>query len=130
MSARFALIVCAFGLFLATGCGPAKLNETKTLSVEPGAPVAVDLAAQPKPQKVTVEYSSAEDVTVLVMKEADAKGEEGLINADIPTNKAKALASKKGKGETFTADVPENTAVRVIFSGNKTTKVNVKLTNK
>ncbi len=127
MSARLAFVTCALGLFLAAGCGPAKLNESKTLSVESGAPVAVDLVAQPKPQKVTVEFSSAEEVSVFVMKEEDAKGEEGLLNADV--NKAKALATKKGKGETFTVDVPANTAVRVVFFTRKKTDVKVKLTN-
>lgn len=130
MLARLALVTCAFGLFLAAGCGPAKLNESKTLSLEPGDPKALDLPAQPKPQKITVEYSATEEVTVIVIKEADAKGPDGLLNADVKVNRDKALASKTGKGETFSVDVPENTAVRVIFFVKKKTDVTVKLTNK
>ncbi len=127
MSVRVAvfavLVLCGF-----TGCGPAKLKQSKSFTLDAGLAQSIDLDAQKKPQKITIEYSSsAEDVYVYVYKEADAQGEEGLLNANI--NKAKALATKQGKGETFTVDVPENTAIRVIFRASKTTNVTVKLTN-
>ena len=129
MLVRFLFAACALGLFAASGCGPAKLNQSKTISIDAGDTQAMDLDAQPKPQKITVEFaSSAGEVSVYVYKEADAKGEPGLLNAE--ANKAKALASKKSKGETFTVDVPENTAVRVIFQADKKADVTVKLTNK
>ena len=67
---------------------------------------------------------------MIVIKEADAKGETGLLNADVKASRDKALAVKTGKGETFSVDVPENTAVRVIFFAKKKTDVTVKLTNK
>ncbi len=129
MLVRFTFVLCALGLLSATGCGPAKLNQSQTVNLDTGDTKAIDLNAQPKPQKITVEFaSSAGDVSVFVYKEADAKGEAGLLNADV--NKAKALATKKSKGETFTVDVPENTAVRVIFQADKKADVTVKLTNK
>jgi hypothetical protein len=130
MLARVAFApVLAFGFLFLSGCGPAKLNQTKTLTLD-GEVMArsIDLDAQPKPQKITVEFNSSEgDVEVGVYKEADAKGDDGLLGA--PTSKA--IASKKGKADTFVAEVPENTPVRVIVRGmGKKTDVEVKLSNK
>ena len=127
MLARFAFVACALALLVASGCGPAKLKESRTLNLDAGDVKSIDLLAQPKAQKITVEFSSAEEVAVFVFKEADAKGTSGLETAE--ANKSKALTSKKSKGETFTVDVPENTAVRVIFSAIKKTDVTAKVTN-
>ncbi len=128
MPTRFALAACALGLFLATGCGPGKLDKSSVIALDPAETKAIDLDPQPKPQKVTIEFSSSEaPVTVLVFKETDARGEPGLVNAEV--NKAKALASKQSKGETFAVDVPENTAIRVVFIATKKTDVSVKLSN-
>jgi hypothetical protein len=114
-------------LFLA-GCGPAALNVSKTLDLETDEARAIDLDAQSKPQKITVEFKSSEgDVSVFLFKEEDAKGDEGLLTSD-PT---KAIEKKKGKEDSFSADVPANTPVRVIVRGAaKKTKVDVKVTNK
>ncbi|MBP3957232.1 hypothetical protein J8F10_18380 [Gemmata sp. G18] len=129
MPTRFALAVCALGLFLATGCGPAKLDQKTVVSVDAGDTKSIDLDAQPKPQKITIDFSSsAGSVSVYVFKEADAKGEKGLEDAE--ANKAKALAAKESKGEAFAVDVPENTAIRIIFFATKKTDVTVKLTNR
>jgi hypothetical protein len=118
----------AVALAWVTGCGPAKLNESRSWDLEAANPRAMDLPAQPKPQTLTVEFSAPEEVSVYVFKEEDAKGDDGLLNASV--NAKKALAQKKSKGETFTVDVPENTPVRVIAdSGGKSTKVNLKVTN-
>ena len=107
MHARHALVTFATAFLLGSGCGPAKLNETKNLSVDAGDAKSIDLPAVPKPQKITVEFSSTNsDVTVYLFKEEDAKGEDGLHMSDAK----KALAKETGKAKSFTADVPENTA--------------------
>jgi hypothetical protein len=126
MFVRMVPAACCF--LLLAGCGPAKLNVEKTLDLEPGEAKSIDLDAQSKPQKITVDFKSSEgDVSVLLFKEADAKGDDALLDAD----QAKAIEKKKGKEDSFTADVPENTAVRVIIRGAaKTTKVTLKVTNK
>jgi hypothetical protein len=129
MPKRLLTFALACGAIALVGCGPAKLNESRTWKVESGVSQALDLPAISKPQKINVEFSSSDgEVLVAVFKEEDAKGEEGLLNAD--TNVKKALASKTSKGETFTADVPENTPTRVIvYSKQKNTTVNLKVTN-
>lgn len=128
MPSRF-LTVAAFaaGLLFLAGCGPAKLNVSRSYDVGPGEANAVDLDAQPKPQKLTVEFKATEEVTVLVFKAADAKGEDAILTVDA----AKSLAQQKGKSGTVTADVPENTATRVVVRGAaKTSKVDLTITNK
>ena len=130
MLARIAFApVLAFGFLFLAGCGPAKLNQTKSLALDNEYMVrSIDLDAQPKPQKITVEFNSSDgDVEVFVFKEEDAKGQSGLESFD----PKKAVASKKGKQDTFVAEVPENTPVRVIVQGSgKKTNVEVKLNNK
>jgi hypothetical protein len=116
--------VASIGL---AGCGPAKLDVNKTYTLDVGEAQAIDLPAIPKPQKITVEFSAtAGDVTVLVFKESDAKGTDGLLDADL----GKSLGKKTGKSDSFTVDVPENTATRVIARGaTKKTDVTLKVTN-
>ena len=64
------------GIATASGCGPAKLNQSKTFTLDAGDTQSIDLDAQPKPQKITIEFaSSAGDVVVYVFKESDAKGD-------------------------------------------------------
>jgi hypothetical protein len=120
--------VIAVGPFLLAGCGPAKLDASKSWKLEPGEARSIDVGAQSKPQTITVEYaSSAGEVTVCVFKEADCKTDDDLL--DTPTSKA--IVSKKGKGESFTADIPENTAVRVVARNpSETSNVDLKVTNK
>lgn len=120
----------AVGLLFLPGCLPAKLNETRTLKLdEETVATSVDLPAIQRTQKITVEFtSSATEVSVLVFKEADAKGEDGMRFA----NPEKALGKvMNSKGATFTAEVPENTATRVVVRGGqgKKTEVTLKLTN-
>jgi hypothetical protein len=126
---RVVVVMLAFGLFWMSGCGPAKLNVNKTLDLDSDEVKAIDLPAEPKPQKVTVDFSSADgEVSVYVFKESDAKGEEGLLNAG--ANSKKALADKAGTSGNLTVDIPENTATRVIVrSRGKKTSVNLKITN-
>lgn len=116
----------AIGLVALAGCGPAKLDVTKTYTLE-SEPQIIFLDAQPKPQKITIEFeSSASPITVLLIKDADVpKDEDGFI----PTSKAIAFKSGE-KAATFSGDVPENTATRVIIRNASTkTSVKVRVTN-
>src|SRR6266700_2315065 len=103
------LLPVALVAFVFAGCGPAKLDESKTLSLSGETPAkSIDLDAQSKPQTITVDFSSsAGDVSVLVFKKSDAPTDDDLLSA--PPNKA--IAMKKGKADTFTAEIPENTPV-------------------
>ncbi|HEY1189823.1 MAG TPA: hypothetical protein VGE74_19395, partial [Gemmata sp.] len=122
MFARLATVACAIGLFAFAGCGPAKLNISEKYPLEAGLPKGIDLTAQPKPQKITVEFtSSAGEVSAFVFKTSD-----GEIWEEPENNKDKALATKKGASGTFSVDVPANTATRVVFWSLKKTEVNVK----
>jgi hypothetical protein len=128
MPTRFLSPLLACGVLFLAGCGPAKLNESRTWDLDSGEARGLDLPAISKPQKINVEFSSTDgEISVYVFKEEDAKGEEGLMNAD--TNAKKALAYKTSKGETFSVDVPENTATRVIAFSRRKTTVNLKVTN-
>lgn len=105
----------------------AKLEVTKSYDVAPGEAQAIELDPQPKAQKLTVDFKSAEDVNVLVFKQADCKDDDALLTADAK----KALASKKGKTESFGVDIPENTATRVVVRDPaKKTKVDITISNK
>jgi hypothetical protein len=125
MCARLSAAALAVAFASLSGCGPAKLNQTKTLSVDVGEARAIDLDGQPKPQKVNVKYSSPEEVSVLVFKEVDARGDDML-----DAGEGKALGKSKGKDGTFSVDVPENTPVRVVVRGSpKKTDVKLEITN-
>ena len=126
MRTRSALIAVASALLFAAGCGPAKLNESRTYSLNAGEAQILDLPAISKAQKVTVEFtSSAVDVSVSLIK--DFKESDGL---DTPPSKTQTLAEKTGKDGSFVVDVPENTATRVVVRGaNAKTDVTLKVTN-
>ncbi|VTR99042.1 unnamed protein product [Gemmata massiliana] len=130
MPTRFALAACALGLFLATGCGPGKLNKTSIIALDAKTSAGViRLDAQTKPQTINIEFSSSEkDVRVLVFKQEDVKDPE----EDAPIVDAKkALASKQGQADSFSVEVPANTAVTVVVrsAAAPKTEVTVKLTN-
>ena len=129
MRTRSALIVFVAALLFAAGCGVAKLNETKTLTLNTKVGAAsLDLPAQSKAQKITVEFASSDgDVFVGAFKLEDTKDDEAMTIAA----SSKALGSKRGKADSFTVDVPENTAVRVIAREHAAAKtdVTVKVTN-
>ena len=126
MTARAAPVAFALGLLLLAGCGPARLNENHTFPLEPQNTRSFDLAAISQPQTVTVDFkSSAADVSVYVIK--DAKEGDGLNE---PPPKEKTLASKQGREGKFAAEVPANTATRVLVRGaDKKTEVTLALTN-
>lgn len=119
----------AIALVLA-GCGPAKLDVSKTYSVGGDTPVqGFELDAQSKPQTLTIEFSTAGDeVEVVVFKKSDVPTIDDVQLTDVK----KALGSKRGKAETFTVDVPDNTAtwVAVASRGGEKRDVQLKVTNK
>lgn len=126
MSTR--LLILMLAVFVLPGCGPGKLDQSRTWELDGGESRALDLPAVSKPQKINVEFSSSEgDVSAFVFKEEDAKGEDGLRNADI--NAKKAIVYKTSKADTLSADVPENTPTRVIIFAKQKTTVNLKVTN-
>jgi hypothetical protein len=127
MFVRVLTVLAALGAFTLAGCGPGKLNENKKFTLDTGEGKAFDIPKASKAQKINVEFDSSEgEVSVYVFKDDDAKGEDGIIGSD----PKKALASKRAKADTISADVPENTPVRVIVRNpTKKTEVNLKMTN-
>ncbi|QJW98973.1 hypothetical protein [Frigoriglobus tundricola] len=127
MTVRPLLALIALGLLSAAGCGPAKLNENKTLTLDAGDAKGLDFPAISNAQTITIDFkSSAGEVSVYLFNEADAKGEDGLLTSD----PKKALGLKKGKEGSFEVNVPEKTATRIIVRGaNEKTTVTLKATN-
>src|SRR5438874_1666255 len=124
MRLRPLLIVLAPVLLVAAGCSPKPLNETKTLTLDTQTPAnALLLPAQKKATKITVEFkSSAGDVSVHVFKESDIPNDDAMTSVQPSV----ALGSaKKGKEGTFTVDVPENTATRVVVREHTAAKTDV-----
>jgi hypothetical protein len=111
-------------LLVVIGCGPAKLNESRTYPMVPGTPQGFDLPVIGKAQTLTVEFtSSAADVSVYVVKDPPAEMDDKPAAASV-------LATGSGKGGTVTAAVPASTAVRVMVGGAKgKTDVVLKVTN-
>lgn len=115
-------------LVIVAGCGPARLDETRTYELDPGGVHAqsIELSAQPKPQTMKVEYdSSAAEVDVGLFKAADATNFE---SADM----TKAMKAETGKTSgSFTVEVPENTATTLVVGNPKgKTSVKVHITNR
>ncbi|HEX4607475.1 MAG TPA: hypothetical protein VH092_04645 [Urbifossiella sp.] len=121
MPARLLTPVVAVALFAAAGCGPAKLDEKKSYEVDPRETKFVTLPAQPKPQRLTVEFESDEPIEIGVYKDDDIKDRE----APLPTSKAFVVEKTKTSG-TVTVDLgPDvSTTVTVTALGKK---ANVKL---
>ena len=126
------LLALAISILLLAGCGPAKLDVSKTYNVGPNNPAqGIELAAQSKPQTINIEFSSsAGEVSVYVLKKSDYPDPDGndLVTAD----SKKAIAAKKGKAESFSAEIPENTAVwvAILNVGSEKSDVQIKINNK
>lgn len=111
------------------GCGPAKLEISRTYKLDGENPAqTIELEAQSKPQTINIEFSSSDgDVTVLVFKKSEAPPADDALIAE----EKKAMVAKKGKAESFTVDIPENTPILIILRmGVKKTDVQFKVTNK
>jgi hypothetical protein len=133
VSARVCAVLLAAGALALAGCA-AKLNETKTASLDPADVdlVSYELQGQSAEQKLSVEVNSTDaEVDVYVVKAADAANFEVLL----PKQKVeKAMAYKQGvKADTLTATVPPKTDVKVVVALNdkdrKKTSVTVKMRN-
>jgi hypothetical protein len=126
---RFRSVALALAIFFLAGCGPDRLDVTKKVTVSPGDAKAFDLPAQKEPQTVNIEFStSGEPASVLLFKEDDAKGEDNILLASETKALGKVMISK---GDKFSAEVPANTATRVIVRAHaKSTEVTVKINNR
>ncbi len=126
MTVRPVLALIALGWLTVAGCGPAKLNENKTYTLEAGDAQRLDLQAITKAQKITIEFkSSASKVNVYLIK--DFKEQDGL---DTAPSKAQTLEHQEGKEGNFSVEVPEKTATRIVIRGaNAKTEVTLKVTN-
>jgi len=111
-------------LLVVAGCGPAKLDVTRNISLDSQESRSVDLDPQPKPQTLTVTYEAGAELFVGVYKAADAPDLQNLPEG-------KALKSESGKKSgTLTVEVPENTATRIVIANAKTnTDVKLHITN-
>jgi hypothetical protein len=123
---RSVAFLAAVALMGFSGCGPARLDETKTIQLDGGEANSIDLDPITKPQTVKAEFeSTASDVTVLIFKD-DVKDDQLTTEPA-----AKALAKETGKSGTVTAEVPANTGVRVVVRGAAAkTSVKLHVTNK
>jgi hypothetical protein len=121
-------MVLVTGAVLLGGCGPARLNVDKKYTMDVSDARAIDLDAQPKPQKVNVEFSVSDgEARVLVFRAEDAQGEEGMLEAPA----SKALGSQRGSTGNFTVDLPPNTRARVVIRDlTKKADVTIKVTNR
>lgn len=120
-------MVLMAGVVLVGGCGPSRLNVSKKYTMDVGDGRSIDLDAQPKPQKVNVEFSVSDgEARVLVFRAEDAQGEVGLLEAPA----SKALGSQRGSSGNFTVDLPANTKARVVIRDlTKKAEVTIKVTN-
>lgn len=111
---------------LGVGCGPAKLQENHTFTMEAGDVKYFDLDPISKTQRITVDFSSSHgDAYVYVLK--DCQGDEGVN--EIPP-KEKILTSKNGKTGTLIVDVAAQTPLRVLVRGvSQKTEVKLTMTN-
>jgi hypothetical protein len=111
-------------LLALAGCGPAKLDLSKTYNLGPAESQPIELPAQPVPQRLTVEFDSTAPIEVAIFKSADLKGE------DHPVSKALAIEKKATKG-SLAADLGPDTGTTVVISaGAKAAEVKVRLTNR
>ncbi len=120
------VLVMSIGLATLSGCGPDRLDFSKTVTLEAVEFKMYDLDAQSKPQTFTIKYESTpEPVTISVYRTDDAKEPD-------MAKPANALGSESGKTSgTFTVPIPAKTAVRVVISGaKKKTEVKLNLTNR
>lgn len=123
------LVTLAVGLVSVgwPGCGPARLDVVRTIELEPAVAHLLELPAQSAAQTITVEFSSDQNVHVLLFRAAD------VPDADAASSVAanRALAAQKGTQGRFAADVPAKTATYLILRDSpKKARVEVKVSNR
>lgn len=136
MLARLSFVAAAAVVFLGlAGCGPGRLDETKTFTLDMKAEELkmFHTARQSVEQKLTVEVTADNEVDVYVIATKDEEAFVGSIG--YKGRSAKSLGSKeKIKSDTLSVTVPPNTEVSVAvdLGSNTTTPTQVKLrmTNK
>jgi hypothetical protein len=122
---RPCLFVAALVLLAPAGCGPAKLDDTKNWTIEPGDVQSIILPAQPKPQRLTVEFESSEPVDVGIYKTDDTTDLHSL-----PVSKALAVERGKTSG-TLTADLGPDVSTTITAGAlSKKATVKVHVTNR
>ena len=119
MSSRFSCLALDIGLIAGRRLRSGQTRREKELDARCTADDSS--RREPKPQTIKVDFEADNPVIVLVVKDADlSKDDDGGF---FPANKPLA-ASKSGekKGE-FSAELPANTAARVVAraSGGKAT---------
>jgi hypothetical protein len=121
------LLVFAAVVFLTpSGCGPAKLDETKTYTLPPGETKPLTLPAQPRPQRLTVEFEADNPVEVGVYKTADVSDPD----APLPTGKALAIERAKDSGVLSVDLGPDVSTTVTVTALSKQTNVKLHLTNR
>jgi hypothetical protein len=126
MTRRSLILVLAPVLLVAAGCGTKPLNENKTYTLDTSTSGhRLDIPATNKARTITVEFSSSDkDVTVLLLKKSDVKdGEDGITTAE----GAKKLGGKRAKADSFTAELPADTAGTIIVREHAAAKTEVTL---
>jgi hypothetical protein len=124
--ARPLLVLAAVAFLAPSGCGPAKLDETKSYSLNPGDTQTLALPAQPRPQRLTVDFDADNPVEVFILKTADVSDPD----APLPTGKALAIERAKASG-TLSVDLGPDTATTVAVTAlSKQTNVKLHLTNR
>lgn len=121
MIARGCALVLAVGMVGIAGCGPGRLDESRTYNMDTHDAPYMELTPQSKAQTIKIEFeSSAAEVDVGLFRSADLKDP-----AD--ANFSKALKSEvQKKSGSFSVEVPENTATTVVL-GNAKAKTDVKI---
>lgn len=111
-----------------SGCGPNRLNVSKTYTLDVHEGRAIDLEPQRQPQKINIEFSVSDgEARVLVFRAEDAPGDEGIMEAPV----SKALANQRGSQGSFSVDLPANTRARVVVRDlSKKAQVTLKVTNR
>ena len=106
-----------------TGCGPAKLNESKSVTLTGDSPATTfSLKAQSSVQKLKIDVAMDSPVNVYVFLEKDApKMDDNFDVAGKWAEKAKASKKEVSK-EAFTADIPANEAAVVVVTVGKAGK--------
>jgi hypothetical protein len=110
-----------------TGCGPARLDVLRTFDLAANSVEILEMSAQERPQKFTVEFSADTEVSVLLFRKADVPDPDAATYAATD----KALGFRKGLRDSFTVEVPGNTATTLVVRGGpRGGRVELKLTNR